>query len=142
MIRQADPADIPALWRIRLDVRENLLNPARVPPGAVEWFVQNAPVWVWDEGGEVRGFSAGDPRDGSIWALFIDPAWEGRGIGRALIARACASLAAAGHRTATLDTEPGTRAEAFYRRQGWEDRGLDATGERLFSRALPEPEPG
>jgi len=117
-------------------VRENSFNPARVSPADVVWFVENAPIWVWEEEGAIRGFSAGDPRNGSIWALFVDPPHEGRGIGRALIARACASLAEAGHTTATLDTEPGTRAAEFYRRQGWKEGGLDAAGELLFSRSL------
>lgn len=136
MIRTAGLADIPELMRIRLGVRENSFNPARVSPADVVWFVENAPVWVWEEAGAIRGFSAGDPRNGSIWALFVDPPFEGRGIGSALIARACASLVEAGHRTATLDTEPGTRAAEFYRRQGWVEGGLDAAGELLFSRVL------
>ena len=46
-----------------------------------------------DEVFEVRivvGFSAGDSGDGSIWALFVDPLHESRGIGRALIDAALA----------------------------------------------------
>lgn len=136
MIRRAILDDIPALMRIRLAVRENTFNPARVSPADVVWFVEQAPVWVWEEAGAMRGFSAGDPRDGSIWALFVEPGFEGRGIGSALLTRACASLAEAGHATATLDTSPGTRAAEFYRRQGWVEGGLDAAGALLFSRAL------
>ncbi len=138
-IRAAVLADIPELMRIRLSVRENRFNPARVSPADVVWFVENGPVWVWEEAGAILGFSAGDPRNGSVWALFVDPPFEGRGIGRALIARACASLAEAGHGTATLDTAPGTRAAEFYRRQGWTACGVDAAGELLFTRALPVP---
>jgi ribosomal protein S18 acetylase RimI-like enzyme len=70
------------------------------------------------EDGVIQGFAAGDPRDGSIFALFVDPAHEGRGIGRALLALACGTLRAAGFATATLSTEPGTRAERFYRTNG------------------------
>jgi GNAT superfamily N-acetyltransferase len=136
VIRRAALDDIAELMRIRLSVLENRFNPARVSPADVVWFVENAPVWVWEEDGAIRGFSAGDPRNGSIWALFVEPGFDGRGIGGALLARACASLAEAGHATATLDTEPGTRAAEFYRRRGWTEQGLDSAGELLFSRAL------
>lgn len=66
--------------------------------------------------GRILGSSATDTRDGTIWALFIDPDHEGRGIGRALLAKACDVLRQAGHRTATLGTEPGSRADRFYAR--------------------------
>ena len=102
----------------------------------VHWHIAHSPVHVWEEGEVIQGFSAGDPRDGSIFALFVDPAFEGHGIGQALIVVACRSLAAAGHRIATLTTDPGTRAERFYRRNGWTAKGLDARGEMVFEKEL------
>jgi GNAT superfamily N-acetyltransferase len=42
-------------------------------------------IFVWEEDGQVVGFSAADPRNGSISALFMDHAYEGRGIARALL---------------------------------------------------------
>ena len=45
-------------------------------------------------------------------------------------------LAAAGHARAWLSTDPGTRAERFYRRQGWVDTGRTAEGEIRFEKAL------
>jgi GNAT superfamily N-acetyltransferase len=146
-IRLAALADVPQLKRIRSSVRENVLNPMRVSDRDYEWFVQNGLTWVWEEGVEILGFAAGDLRDGSVWALFVHPVWEGRGIGRALLERVCASLCAAGHGTATLDTEPYTRAARFYGHQGWTEEGLDATGQLRFRLALPrreavEPQPG
>jgi GNAT superfamily N-acetyltransferase len=68
--------------------------------------------------------------------LFVDPAFEGHGIGQALIRAACQSLAAAGHRIAKLSTDPGTRAERFYLRNGWLAKGLDARGEMVFEKEL------
>jgi GNAT superfamily N-acetyltransferase len=84
----------------------------------------------------IKGLSAGDPRDGSIWALFIDPAFEGQGIGQALIAAACKSVTAAGHCVAKLSTEPGTRAERFYLRNGWRANGYTDRGELVFKKDL------
>jgi len=77
-----------------------------------------------------------NPRDASIWALFVDPAHEGCGIGQALILAACRSIAAAGHRIAKLSTEPGTRAERFYLRNGWLPGGYTERGEAIFTKEL------
>jgi ribosomal protein S18 acetylase RimI-like enzyme len=119
-IRRAVEADIPRIVEIRMGVRENRLSdPSRVTPADIAWFIEHGPIWVWDETGRVAGFSAADPRDGSMWALFVDPADEHHSIGQALLERACETLRAAGHRHATLSTDAGTRAERFYRRNGW-----------------------
>jgi GNAT superfamily N-acetyltransferase len=134
VIRRATVADIPRLREIRDSVRENRLSdPSRVTLADYQWHVAHAPIHVWDEGGVIKGMAAGDPRDGSIWALFVDPAFEGHGIGRALIAAATNAVAAAGHRVATLSTEPGTRAERFYRLNGWIDQGRTDRGEIVFT---------
>jgi len=137
MIRLATRVDIPRLMEIRSAVRENrLADPSRVTLADYHWFIDHAGVHVWDEGGFIKGLSAGDPRDGSIWALFVDPAFEGFGIGQALIRESCKSLVTAGHGTATLSTAPGTRAEQFYVRNGWTANGLDDRGEMRFSKIL------
>jgi GNAT superfamily N-acetyltransferase len=93
-------------------------------------------VQVWEEGGQILGFSAGATRDGTIWALFVDPASERRGIGRALFAAACDTLRRAGHRTAMLTTDRGTRAERFYRAAGWKVTGNSTRGELIFHSVL------
>ena len=98
----------------------------------IQWFIDNSTIWIWVENGKSYGFSAGDPRDGTIFALFVDPNWEGRGIGQALLPLACATLRQAGHKRITLGTEPGTRVERFYRRNGWASVGNKANGEILF----------
>ena len=86
MIRRATAADLPRIAEIRFAVRENRLSdPSRVPPEMVLWFLDHPGFRVWDEDGRIRGFSAHDPRDGSIWALFVHPDDERRGIGSALL---------------------------------------------------------
>ncbi|MEQ1865620.1 MAG: GNAT family N-acetyltransferase [Micropepsaceae bacterium] len=137
MIRNASHDDIPRIVAIRATVRENRLSdPSKVTPTDIEWFVNHGPIHVWQDADGVQGFAAGDPRDGSIWALFVDPAREGQGIGQALISAACASLRQAGHPVATLRTDAGTRAERFYLRNGWTAQGVNARGEMVLTKSI------
>ena len=138
MIRTATRADLPRIFEIRNSVRENrLTDPSRVTEADAVWFIDNAALWVWEEAdGSVTGFSGSDPRDGSIWALFLAPGHEGRGIGRALLDRSRDALREAGHQTALVSTEPGTRAERHYRAAGWTVAGISPRGELVFQKAL------
>ena len=126
MIRTATDADIVRIVEIRGAVRENRLrDPSRVTLADIQWFIANPGIFVWEEAGDIVGFSAADPRDGNIWALFMDAAFEGRGIARKLFERACAVLEAAGCARMWLTTTPGTRAEKFYRKAGWTVTGTE-----------------
>ncbi len=61
----------------------------------------------------------GEPDQGEIYTLYVEPAAQGRGIGRALAAAGLLALHARGHRKArvwVLTENP--RAIAFYRRLG------------------------
>ncbi len=132
-IRKSVAADIPRLMEIRASVRENILSdPTKVTESDYRWFIENGPLWLWDDEDTIKGFAAGDPRDGTIWALFIDPPYERQGIGKALFARVCESMREAGHNTLTLYTGAGTRAARFYRAAGWEETGTSADGEVTF----------
>jgi GNAT superfamily N-acetyltransferase len=136
MIRKATRADYPRISEIRFAVRENRpSNPAAIE-ALVEWLFDNSTFWVWEEDGAIQGFSAADRRDGSICALFVHPAREGRGIARALLPLACNELKASGHVTAVLTTEAGTRAERFYRTGGWIEIGRQDDGQIIFRKSL------
>lgn len=136
MIRIATRADLPRITEIRTAVRENVLSRPEKITAAVEHLIDRDSFWVFEEAGSILGFSSADPRDGSIFALFIDPAYEGRGAGQALLAAACASLARAGHAAACLTTDQGTRAERFYRLDGWTEVGRTDDGELIFQKPL------
>jgi len=139
MIRKATRADLPRISEIRLAVQENRLsNPvsiASVGP-VTDWLLDNSTFWVWEEDGAIQGFSSADPRDGSIFALFVHPSYEKRGIGRALLPLACEILRASGHATAKLTTEPATRAERFYRMDGWIEVGRQDDSQIVFQKSL------
>ena len=98
--------------------------------------IDRGEIWVWEEDGDVLGFASGDPRDGSIFALFVDPRYHRRGVGRALLPLACQTLRDAGYGVARLSTEAGTRAERFYRADGWAETGRNAKGELMFEKWL------
>jgi GNAT superfamily N-acetyltransferase len=138
MIRKATRADYPHISEIRLSVRENCLAKSKYESVAsdADWIFDNAAFWVWEEEGAIQGFSAADPRDGTIFALFVHPSHEGRGIGRALLPMACQILRDGGHVIATLTTEAGTRAERFYRLDGWTEIGREDDGQIVFRKAL------
>lgn len=138
MIRKATLADRPRISEVRLAVRENQLSAASVNKveSTANWIFENATFWVWEEAGAVQGFSVADPRDGTIFGLFIHPDYEGRGLARALLPLACEDLRAAGFAEATLTTGAGTRAERFYRSNGWQEVGRQDDGEIIFRKAL------
>lgn len=132
-IRAALAADIPALMVLRAAVTENrLADPQRVQARHYRPFVARGDLWLCEDAGRILGFGAGDRETGWIWALFVQPGFEGRGIGRALLARACDTLRDAGFAECTLSTDPDTRAARVYRRAGWREAGRTADGEVIF----------
>jgi ribosomal protein S18 acetylase RimI-like enzyme len=136
-IRRAVPADVPRIMTIRHAVRENRLSdPNSVTPADCAAFIDRSEIWVWVEEGLILGFAAGDLRDGWIWALFVAPGHEGRGIGRTLLRLACETLRNSGYSVATLSTDKGTRAERFYRADGWTETGKNEKGELVFEKQL------
>lgn len=135
LFREAHLTDIPALSRVRLAVRENVLRtPGLVTPAAyAAHLTQHGRGWLAEtEDGTVAGFAIADLRGRSIWALFVHPDFEGQGIGRQLHQLMLDWYFAQTHDTVWLSTAPGTRAEAFYRWQGWHETGRTSSGEVRF----------
>ena len=135
-IREATPADIDAMHRIRMDVRENRLSdPAWLTPDVYRACLAEAGTantWVAEVDGRIAGFCTGRVAQADVWALFVDPAREGLGIGRALLDVATRWLFARGVATIALTTTPSTRADRFYAAAGWERGGIDAKGEVAY----------
>lgn len=107
--------------RCRLSVVENVLyDPARVTLQMYEDFLErDGRGRVADDDGVVLAFCYANRHKGSIWALFVDPHHEGRGLGKALLDLAVGWLFELGHQRITLGTTPGTRADRFYAARGW-----------------------
>lgn len=131
IFREADAADIPAIRVIRSAVKENTLSdPERIPAALIGQYLSTlGKGWVCELDGKIVGFSFAANQDDSIWALFVLPEFEGRGVGKALLARATGWLFDQGAESVTLGTAPDTRADRFYRAQGWTRGELRANGE-------------
>ena len=124
-IREANVADIPALFEIRTAVTENAMTEAELaacgitPERSAELLRTDGRCWVAEAGKRIVGFCIANVNSRSIWALFILPAYEGRGIGRRLLKAAVDWLWRSGADELWLATETNTRAEGFYEHLGW-----------------------
>lgn len=121
VFREAAYNDIPHMTRIRLAVTENVLrDPTRITPQMYADFLEkDGRGWVALVDGEIVAFSYANKIDGSIWALFVDPRFEGQGLGKLLLSLATAWLFSLGFTQVTLSTGTRTRAAQFYKRLGW-----------------------
>jgi GNAT superfamily N-acetyltransferase len=136
-IRLARANDIPRLVEVRAAVRENrLADPASIAAADYLPYVADGRCWVWEADGEAAGFAALDAGGASVWALFVEPAAEGRGGGRALMERLLEEARRRGLAELRLTTEAGSRAERFYRQSGWEGVGEDSHGSRIMRLSL------
>jgi GNAT superfamily N-acetyltransferase len=131
VFREATIEDIPALSEIRLSVTENVLSdPRKVTPEMYAAYLSvSGKGWLCEVEGEVAGFSVASLGDASIWALFVRPGYEGRGIGAHLLKLATGWLFSMGASSVSLSTEAHTRADRLYESQGWKRSEIRPDGE-------------
>lgn len=134
ILRQAYTTDITELHRVRMAVKENVLNnPALVTQQDYEIFLTTADRgWLCEVEGRVAGFAIVDKEGHNVWALFIHPDHEAQGIGKRLQQEMLQWYFAQTDHTLWLSTGPGTRAKEFYRRTGWKETGMTTGGETRF----------
>jgi GNAT superfamily N-acetyltransferase len=139
-IRLATTDDIAQMHRVRVSVLENRLsNPALVRPDDYRsMLVQHGRGWVCEVDGRIVGFAIGDLSRSNIWALFVEPEFERRGIGRRLHDAMLEWMFAAGARNVWLGTQKGSRAEGFYRAAGWRGAGDQPNGEVRYEMSRDE----
>jgi len=132
-VRLARLSDIAAMQRIRGSVRENRLSdPQLVPDSAYGPYIAAGSMWVAEDASGIAGFAAIDLAAASVWALFVDPPAEGRGVGRALLDTLIDHARARGLPRLTLQTQADSRAARFYRAAGWIERGVGDDGQLRF----------
>lgn len=132
--REATTGDIPQIQVVRHSVRENQLSdPRLVPDEDVEDYItRRGKGWVCELNGSIVGFSIVSVMDKNVWALFVQPGHDKKGVGRKLHDKMMNWYFQQTNETIWLSTAPGTRAEEFYHTAGWQKTGMTKGGEVRF----------
>ena len=134
IFREARVSDIPQIQGVRNSVKENTLSdPSLVTDNDCEDYMFNrGKGWVCEIEDRVVGFAIADLVDHNVWALFVQPGFDGRGIGKRLHDNMLDWYFSQTVLTIWLGTAPNTRAEKFYRIAGWKEVGTHGKGEIKF----------
>ncbi|MEO5943490.1 MAG: GNAT family N-acetyltransferase [Ferruginibacter sp.] len=133
-IREAKIADIKQIQVVRNSVTENTLsNPDLVSDQDCEEFMTvRGKGWVCEINDQIVGFAIADLKENNIWALFLDPQFEGKGIGQQLHKAMLDWYFTQTKDKVWLGTAFNTRAEQFYRKAGWREVGTHGAKEIKF----------
>ncbi len=134
VIREATIGDIEQIQIVRKSVVENTLsNPNLVTDEDCKIYLTvKGKGWVCEIGNEIVGFSIADLKGNNIWALFLKPEFEKRGIGKQLHDIMLNWYFKQTEANIWLATSPKTRAESFYRKAGWAEIGKHGKDEIKF----------
>ncbi|MBK8608866.1 MAG: GNAT family N-acetyltransferase [Chitinophagaceae bacterium] len=134
IFREADIADIGQIQFVRHAVKENRLSdPSLVTDADVEeYMTKRGRGWVCEIQNTVIGFAIVDLIENNVWALFVLPEYEAMGIGKKLHRMMMDWYFTHTKEKIWLGTEPGSRAEKFYRMQGWREAGIHGKNELKF----------
>ncbi len=137
LIREAEPGDAGGMARVHVAswqaaypglIDQEFLDSLDIEDRTQSWArILRQPrgtVLLAEAEGVVIGFCAIGPAIdqgwGEVFAIYLDPARWGKGVGRDLLAAGEGALAEWGYRRALLWVlARNTRARAFYERQGW-----------------------
>ena len=141
-IRIARPADVPSLFDVRTSVRENhqsVEDLARIgvtPETVATMLDGEGRGWVAEKNGRIVAFSMADAAQATIFAMFVQPGYEGKGLGRALMDEAEKWLFARGCDEIWLltDRNPRVRANGFYQHLGWRNDGVQEDGQVRYTK--------
>lgn len=140
--RQAVPEDTPACIELRGRTRENAFSVEELKALGItleSWQTGIAdgslPGHVALVDGELAGYCFGDRDTGEIAVLALLPAYEGHGIGKALLALMVDEFKGLGFQRLFLgcSPDPQVRSHGFYRHLGWQPTGeFDAAGDEVL----------
>ena len=132
--REATVDDIDNYMIVRMAVKENVLNnPALVPKqDNVDYLTKYGKGWVCDIENRIVGFSIVGLTQRNVWALFVHPEFEGKGIGKKLHDLMMNWYFGQTKEKIWLGTEQNTKAETFYKKNGWTAVGMHGDDETKF----------
>ena len=138
--REAKIEDIKQIQIVRNSVKENMLsNPDLVTDKDCEEFMtERGKGWVCEIDNQIVGFAIADLKEDNIWALFLHPEFEGKGIGTKLHNMMLDWYFSTGKEKVWLGTSPNTRAEKFYTKSGWTKNGKHGNDEVKFEMSKSE----
>ena len=138
--REAELNDISQIQFVRNAVKENQLSdPALVPDSDVEEYMNNrGNGWVCEREGRIAGFAIVDIVENNVWALFVHPDFEAQGIGKKLHQIMMDWYFVQTPEKIWLGTAPKSRAEKFYRLQGWTEVGIHGKDEIKFEMEIED----
>jgi GNAT superfamily N-acetyltransferase len=136
-IRVARQNDIQTLFDIRTSVVENHQSRAEIaelgitPESVVQMLVTDCRAWMAEIGERAIGFSIANATEKTIFGVFVLPAFEGQGTGRALMQAAEDWLRSQGSDEIWLVTgnDPNLRAYGFYVHLNWIPVNIEADGD-------------
>jgi len=132
--RIATEADVPGIMHVRTSVAENHLSVEELAQRGITnasiaaSFRADSKGWVAEHDSQIIALSIADRKTHSIFALFVLPAFDGRGIGGKLLDFAVEWLWDNGTKRIWLETRKDTRAATFYARKGWIATHIDGLG--------------
>jgi GNAT superfamily N-acetyltransferase len=123
---------LPFFYEIRFSVEENIVHPHQI-----QYLCRNQAIddieqgggWICKVDNEYAGFCFGIfIHEPIIGGLFVKPEYQSRGIGSQLISYVTDWMFDNGAEEIKLTTDPGSKAESFYKNHGWKYIGLDESG--------------
>ena len=134
IFREATTDDIAAMHVVRVAVKENVLSdPSLITHKDYQQFLfERGKGWVCEIENNIVGFAIVDVQENNIWALFVHPDSEGKGVGSGLHTLMMDWYFAQTNTTVWLGTEPESRAASFYAKAGWKLVGMHGQHELKF----------
>ena len=134
IFREAKIDDIKQIQIVRNSVKENTLSDPNLvtDEDCIEFITVRGKGWVCEIDNKIVGFAIADLKGNNIWALFVDPEFEKKGIGQQLHKIMLDWYFTQTKNKVWLGTAFNTSAENFYRKAGWTEVGLHGTKETKF----------